>query len=760
MKHKLLTVLLTLIAVLSLCFAVSACNDGNGNSSHVHSFTDYVYNDDATCLFDGTETATCSCGETDTRSKGGTALGHIFETYIPNGNATCTKNETETAQCVHCTMTDRREIMNSALGHSMQTVDAKAPTCTEIGWDEYQECSRCHLKENYTQKPALGHEFETYIPNSDATCTENGTETATCIRCDEEDTREQQNSALGHDMQPVAAQEPTCTEEGWEEYEKCSRCEETKGYTAVPPRHTIVETFTPKQCNGKKAIVHRSCSKCEFEEDETIEDISLKARLTRMSGASINGYGNFENTYTIYAEGGYGAFQYKYEFYQGAANGSPTRVHDYSEYNAFILGWSGYDASAGWTLKVFCKDKAGNMTSAVFSLRVDSFTFEGFDGNGGTAVRADLTCLEQTVDKGTHSYQSVKTDPTCTEKGYTTYTCADCGDNYVDDYTDPLGHDWDDGQITQPATCTAVGVKTFTCNRDHDHHKTEEVKIDPSAHEFGDWIPQINAECEKEGTLGHFQCAYCHENFDDKHEHLDSLKIEPLGHEYQNDVCIRCAQHTGLLYVQSGDHYVLIGLGTCTEKKIVIAEEYEGLPVTEIGNGAFRNQDSILSVQIPYGITKIGEYAFYDCDGLTEITIPDSVTEIGDDVFALCSTLKSIMIPASVESIGNRAFMYSNLKEVIFAPESQLKSIGSSAFFDCNLTAFTVPKGVISIGSDAFEGCDNLVSVTFEEPSGWKLSNSQALDATQLQTPAIAAAFLSKTYCDLTWTRETKQQSA
>ena len=64
----------------------------------------------------------------------------------------------------------------------------------------------------------------------------------------------------------------------------------------------------------------------------------------------------------------------------------------------------------------------------------------------------------------THSYKDVVTAPTCTEKGYTTHTCA-CGDSYVDTYTDALGHAWDSGKVTKPATETEDGVKTFTCTR-------------------------------------------------------------------------------------------------------------------------------------------------------------------------------------------------------------------------------------------------------------------------------------------------------
>ena len=63
-----------------------------------------------------------------------------------------------------------------------------------------------------------------------------------------------------------------------------------------------------------------------------------------------------------------------------------------------------------------------------------------------------------------HSYKAVVTAPTCTEKGYTTHTCA-CGDSYVDTYTDALGHAWDSGKVTKQPTATEAGIRTYTCTR-------------------------------------------------------------------------------------------------------------------------------------------------------------------------------------------------------------------------------------------------------------------------------------------------------
>ncbi|MBR3836227.1 MAG: leucine-rich repeat protein [Clostridia bacterium] len=61
-----------------------------------------------------------------------------------------------------------------------------------------------------------------------------------------------------------------------------------------------------------------------------------------------------------------------------------------------------------------------------------------------------------------HSYESVVTAPTCTEHGYTTYTC-ECGDSYVDDYVEATGHSHT-SEITTPATHTTTGVMTYTCS--------------------------------------------------------------------------------------------------------------------------------------------------------------------------------------------------------------------------------------------------------------------------------------------------------
>ena len=62
-----------------------------------------------------------------------------------------------------------------------------------------------------------------------------------------------------------------------------------------------------------------------------------------------------------------------------------------------------------------------------------------------------------------HNYEAVVTAPTCTEPGYTTYTCSVCGDSYVADEVPATGHTFGEWEVTTPATCTEEGVETRTC---------------------------------------------------------------------------------------------------------------------------------------------------------------------------------------------------------------------------------------------------------------------------------------------------------
>lgn len=123
----------------------------------------------------------------------------------------------------------------------------------------------------------------------------------------------------------------------------------------------------------------------------------------------------------------------------------------------------------------------------------------------------------------------------------------------------------------------------------------------------------------------------------------------------------------GLEYKISQDNngYTVTGIGSCRDSDIVLPAEYDGKPVTSIGNYAFYQCSRLASIVIPNCVTSIGNCAFYQCSRLASIIIPNCVTSIGDYAFYQCSRLNSIVISNSVVSIGKSAFGHcSKLAEI------------------------------------------------------------------------------------------------
>ena len=131
----------------------------------------------------------------------------------------------------------------------------------------------------------------------------------------------------------------------------------------------------------------------------------------------------------------------------------------------------------------------------------------------------------------THSYKDVVTAPTCTEKGYTTHTCA-CGNSYVDTYVDALGHAWDNGKVTKEPTETETGVKTFTCTRCGET-KTETMPVIPHVHSYKDVVTAPT--CTEKGYTTH-TCA-CGDSYVDTY-------TDALGHAWDEGEVTKEATET------------------------------------------------------------------------------------------------------------------------------------------------------------------------------------------------------------------------
>jgi hypothetical protein len=176
--------------------------------------------------------------------------------------------------------------------HDLVHHDAKAPTCTEIGWNEYDACQREGC--DYTTKVellALKHKLVHHDAKA-PTCTEIGwDEYDTCSRCDY--TTKVELLALKHDLVHHDAKAPTCTEIGWNEYDACQRegCDYTTKVEIPAAGHDYTEKVVKPTCEKGGYTLH-TCKKC----NDSYKDHQTKTLLHWYGEWTSNGDGTHSAT--------------------------------------------------------------------------------------------------------------------------------------------------------------------------------------------------------------------------------------------------------------------------------------------------------------------------------------------------------------------------------------------------------------------------------------------------------------------------------
>ena len=185
--------------------------------------------------------------------------------------------------------------------------------------------------------------------------------------------------------------------------------------------------------------------------------------------------------------------------------------------------------------------------------------------------------------------------------------------------------------------------------------------------------------------------------------------LDAIGHEFnENGACANCS-YSLLKYVliADGSAYSLVQTDESISGEIVIPSEFNGKPVTTIGEHAFLERRGLTNIVIPSSVTTIEDGAFAKCDGLVSINIPASVTNIGGRIFSWSLSLQSINVDKD-----NTA--YKSIDGVLY-------SIDGTILMDYPVgkadASFEVPAQVTTIGENAFDKVQNLTNITFEDGS-------------------------------------------
>lgn len=373
-------------------------------------------------------------------------------------------------------------------------------------------------------------------------------------------------------------------------------------------------------------------------------------------------------------------------------------------------------------------------------------------------------------DKGCeHSYRESVTNPTCTERGYTTFTCDLCGDSYVDRYVEAFNHsnrtwvdeepatpDVGDGVLghyhcldceknfdeqgnelndvilhsfsewipAQAATCESEGTIGFYvcygCNKFFDTDKSEiseeNAIIPKSNHTFGEWINEIPSTCKDEGTLGHYYCSVCEKNFDDNETELSSLTISVN----ENHDCGEWIEEVS---------------STCEEEGTL--EHYH----CSVCNKDFdENKNELTSLVIPATGHQIPQSYSYDGAKHTYTCVCGEVEAAHNfkDSVCVCGITYEMSRMTFQEVEGGYKLVKGYGKTIPSTYNGRtVMSIGANAFSDSYITSITIPASIKDIGGAAFENRSELKEIVFEDDSMLESIGGYAFYGTALQSIAL-----------------------
>lgn len=436
-------------------------------------------------------------------------------TYYPATAATCTADGNEEFwYCAGCERYFADEEGNTEIEYTDAVIPAAGHTWVGASCDSPRHCSVC----GFSDGVALGHDFGEYVSDNNATCTADGTQTATCSRCGETDTKILAGSALGHSYGANLVVSADCIHSG-SITRTCTVCGDINTVsvpaTGVHDWNFSRAVLTPATGTSEGTLTY-TCRNC----DETL-DISVPAtgehswqfdrgQVTAVptctaAGTIVYPCADCSQKLTITIPVNAGAHSWD----EGEVT-EPTCTEAGSVVFTCTL--------CGQTLSATIDNPGHEWQEATCTAPKTCAVCGATEGEALGHDWKDATCTApqicQTcgITQGEalgHDYKEEVEEADCTKDGSVTLTCSLCGD--IQSVTIPATgvHNWDIANVTAP-TCTAAGSIEYACSICN-ATKTEIIPIDSNAHNW-DWnsgkvatpatatvVGKITYNCSNEG---------------------------------------------------------------------------------------------------------------------------------------------------------------------------------------------------------------------------------------------------------------------
>ena len=651
-----------------------------------HIFTNYISNNDATSTENGTKTAICDregCDAKDTIVDEGTMLGHIYGE--PTWNWTDYESATASFKCQTCEVEKNHIEYVKAIITSEITTPAK---CEETGVRTYTAkvvFGGVEYTDTKTEElPVLGHSFTSYASNGDATCTEDGTKSATCDHdgCSETDTITDVDSKIPHTWS-----DNVCTaceyDAGGSKGLSWTLDYETNSYTVTGYGACLdIEVTIPKTYNGLPVTAIGSNA---FKNQSTITNIIIPRGIVSIGSSAFEGckgitsivipegvtvissglFNNCKGLAEVILPEGITSID-EYAFYSCSALSAitiPSTVKSYGIY-AFYLCSS--------LLSITLPDGADSIPNYLFH-------------NCYNLKEVDLPNSIKYI--GTYAFCSTDIRnielPNGLEEidGYAFQSC-------------------DLESVVIPNSVTQIGSYAFShCG---------ELVLATLSNSITNVSTGIFSNCSKLMTV----------NLSDG---IESIGTAAFGN---------CFNLVNIILPSSLKVINACAFQYCSSLKTIVLPE--GL--VQIDAEAFKYCVSLKNINIPDNLIELGTNVFLDANDLeynvvdgakylgnifcgvidktkSEYTINHTTKFILDYAFENCSNLVNISIPENVLCIGSYAFKNCcSLKTIEFS--KNIKTFSAGLLYGCSsLTTLEIPEGVTIIKANAIQNCTNLRSI-------------------------------------------------